>query len=64
MKYLPGKKMILHDLKGKYREELEDEIVYVCSILDSYKKHFTQNFIEKKILFEFHENNKDLNQKN
>lgn len=56
--------MILHDLKGKYREELEDEIVYVCSILDSYKKHFTQNFIEKKILFEFHENNKDLNQKN
>lgn len=60
LKYLPSKEMILQNLNGKCREELEDEIVYVCSILDSYKKHFTQNFIENSIPFEFYKDNEDL----
>lgn len=59
LKYLPDKHKILENLEGKQKDELENQILYLPSISDSYRNHFDQHFIDN-LPRDFFENNERI----
>lgn len=59
LKYLPDKYKVLENLEGKQRDELENQILYLPSILDLYKNHFNQEYINT-IPRDFYEKNEKI----
>lgn len=60
LKYLPNKDKVLENLEGKQKDELENQILYLPSILDSYRNHFDQCFIDNLPRDFFEENEKAI----